>query len=102
MVGTGCIRKSPQHDVRTTNEKIAKNILFRIVRCVLLINRKLTSQRKMEINVGFTTFREGDKVMQMSNDYNLVWHKRNGFIEEEGEGVFNGDIGQIESIDFQI
>lgn len=59
------------------------------------------SQRKMEINVGFTTFREGDKVMQMSNDYNLVWHKRNGFIEEEGEGVFNGDIGQIESIDFQ-
>lgn len=59
------------------------------------------SQKKAEINVGFTTFREGDKVMQMSNDYNLVWHRRNGFIEEEGEGVFNGDIGQIESVDFQ-
>lgn len=59
------------------------------------------SHKKMELSVGFTTFREGDKVMQMSNDYNLVWRKRNGFNEEEGEGVFNGDIGQIESIDFQ-
>ena len=59
------------------------------------------SQRKMEIVVGATIFREGDKVMQTSNDYNLVWHRRNGFLDEEGEGVFNGDIGQIESIDFQ-
>lgn len=59
------------------------------------------AQYKMEIVVGSTIFREGDKVMQTSNDYNLVWHKRNGFINEEGEGVFNGDIGQIENIDYQ-
>lgn len=59
------------------------------------------AQRKMEVVVGSTVFREGDKVMQTSNDYNLIWHKRNGFVEEEGEGVFNGDIGQIEGIDFQ-
>lgn len=59
------------------------------------------SQRKMEVVVGSTVFREGDKVMQTSNDYNLIWHKRVGFLEEEGEGVFNGDIGQIEKIDYQ-
>ena len=59
------------------------------------------AQRKMEVVVGTTIFREGDKVMQTSNDYNLVWHKRVGFMEEEGEGVFNGDIGQIERIDYQ-
>ncbi len=59
------------------------------------------AQRKMEITVGATIFREGDKVMQTSNDYNLIWHKRVGFMEEEGEGVFNGDIGQIERIDYQ-
>ncbi len=59
------------------------------------------SIKKMEIPVGETIFRVGDKVMQTTNNYNLVWKKMNGFIEEEGEGVFNGDIGYIELIDFQ-
>lgn len=56
---------------------------------------------KLEIPVGETIFRVGDKVMQTANNYNLVWKRMNGFIEEEGEGVFNGDIGYIELIDFQ-
>lgn len=56
---------------------------------------------KMEIPCGDTIFRVGDKVMQTANNYNLVWKKLNGFIEEEGEGVFNGDIGYIELIDYQ-
>ena len=56
---------------------------------------------KMELLVGETIFRVGDKVMQTANNYGLVWKKLNGFIEEEGEGVFNGDIGTIELIDFQ-
>lgn len=56
---------------------------------------------KTQITVGTTVFREGDKVMQTANDYNLTWKKRSGFVVEEGEGVFNGDIGQIEKIDYQ-
>ena len=56
---------------------------------------------KMEMAVGDTIFRVGDKVMQTANNYNLVWKKMNRFIEEEGEGVFNGDIGYIELIDYQ-
>lgn len=59
------------------------------------------SIEKMEIPVGENIFRVGDKVMQTTNNYNLVWKKMNGFIEEEGEGVFNGDIGYIELIDYQ-
>lgn len=59
------------------------------------------SIEKMEIPVGENIFRVGDKVMQTANNYNLVWTKMNGFIEEQGEGVFNGDIGNIELIDFQ-
>ena len=59
------------------------------------------AMEKQEILVGNTIFRVGDKVMQTTNNYNLVWKKLNGFIEEEGEGVFNGDIGVIELIDFQ-
>jgi exodeoxyribonuclease V alpha subunit len=41
-------------------------------------------------------FREGDKVMQIKNNYDLVWEKESG---EKGSGVFNGDIGILKSID---
>ena len=44
-------------------------------------------------------FREGDKVMQTKNNYTLKWIRVNGFGENEGTGVFNGDLGFIESID---
>lgn len=59
------------------------------------------SLQKHELLSGDTIFRVGDKVMQTANNYSLVWKKMNGFIEEEGEGVFNGDIGYIDLIDFQ-
>jgi len=45
-------------------------------------------------------YREGDKVMQIKNNYNIRWTKINGAQEEEtGTGVFNGDVGYIETID---
>ena len=59
------------------------------------------SMKKQEVVVGETVYREGDKVMQTANNYNLIWHRLNGFLEEEGQGVYNGDIGYIEKIDFQ-
>ena len=43
-------------------------------------------------------FREGDKVMQIKNNYSLKWTKINGDGDNEGVGVFNGDMGFIESI----
>jgi exodeoxyribonuclease V alpha subunit len=52
---------------------------------------------KVEIKYGNRIFREGDKVMQMKNDYYLLWTDTKSF--EEGEGIFNGDIGFVESID---
>ena len=42
-----------------------------------------------------TVFREGDRVMQIVNNYDIEWEK-NGAV---GVGLFNGDIGVIESID---
>ena len=59
------------------------------------------SMKKFEIQVGTNILRVGDKVMQTVNNYNLVWKRMNGFLEEEGEGIFNGDIGYIELIDYQ-
>ena len=41
-------------------------------------------------------FREGDKVMQVRNNYDMVWKKDDG---EMGQGIFNGDIGIIERMD---
>jgi len=59
------------------------------------------SFKKFEFMIGQNILREGDKVMQTVNNYDLVWKKMNGLTEEEGEGVFNGDIGTIRSIDSQ-
>lgn len=58
------------------------------------INPKSDSKRQHEIYG--TLFREGDKVMQIKNDYNLPWSKDDGSM---GEGVFNGDMGVITEID---
>lgn len=55
---------------------------------------------KMERKQGDIIFREGDKVMQIKNDYQLEWEKRGryGIPTEQGSGVFNGDTGIVESI----
>lgn len=50
---------------------------------------------KAEYERGNIIFRVGDKVMQIKNDYDITWMRENG---EVGQGIFNGDIGIIESI----
>ena len=40
-------------------------------------------------------FRVGDKVMQVRNNYEIVWQRVGG---EQGVGAYNGDIGIVESI----
>lgn len=52
-------------------------------------------KNKNEIISGSRIFREGDKVMQIKNNYNIIWTKDS----QEGTGVFNGDIGIIKKID---
>ncbi len=55
------------------------------------------AQNKPEREINGTLFRLHDKVMQIRNDYNLIWEIRGrfGMAIEKGEGVFNGDIGTI-------
>ena len=52
------------------------------------------SPRKREKTFRDVVYREGDRVMQIKNDYDLTW-ERDG---KEGIGVFNGDIGVVETI----
>ena len=54
------------------------------------------SPEKAQFENNGRTFRVGDKVMQIKNNYDILWQKENG---EEGMGVYNGDIGFIETID---
>ena len=44
------------------------------------------------------TFRVGDRVMQIKNNYDIFWEKR-GNTYETGTGVFNGELGTIKIID---
>ncbi len=58
------------------------------------------SEGKREKQHGDRVFREGDKVMQVKNDYQLEWKTVNkyGICMDGGMGVFNGDIGTIKEI----
>ena len=61
------------------------------------INPKAKSKREfVRKNI---LFREGDKVMQIHNNYDVNWTKDDG---TEGTGVYNGDIGILEKIDLTL
>ena len=55
---------------------------------------------KIEKELGGVIFREGDKVMQIKNNYKISWEMRgkHGIPVEEGMGVFNGDTGIIDNV----
>lgn len=53
------------------------------------------SKSKKEVSLAGKILREGDKVMQIKNNYDILWTKGG----DEGSGIFNGDIGIIEKID---
>lgn len=59
------------------------------------------SAEKAELEFRESVFREGDKVMQIKNNYQITWERRgyHGVVLEEGTGVFNGDSGIIRLVD---
>ena len=64
------------------------------------LNPKDSSKQEKEI--GTTIFREGDKVMQIKNNYQIEWETRgkHGIPTDRGMGVFNGDMGVVDNINF--
>ena len=61
------------------------------------------SDGKKEYETSSCTFREGDKVMQIKNNYNISWKIENrlGKVIDDGTGIYNGDMGIIKSINKQ-
>ena len=56
------------------------------------------SDIKKERKFGDSTFREGDRIMQIKNNYDIYWEKKEPYFES-GSGVFNGEFGTINLID---
>ena len=58
------------------------------------------TQKKTEKEYGDKLFREGDKVMQIKNNYQLEWEiaTKYGLVVDKGVGIFNGDMGIITNI----
>ena len=54
---------------------------------------------KKEKGYGEIIFREGDRVMQIRNNYDIIWKKSDG--TAVGTGIFNGDVGTVKKIDLQ-
>ena len=65
----------------------------------IALNRRLQealnppAEDKLEKRFGDWIFREGDRVMQVRNNYDIIWEKREN--DEQGTGIFNGDVGEI-------
>jgi exodeoxyribonuclease V alpha subunit len=66
------------------------------------LNRRLQeainppAEGKAEKAFGDIVFRTGDRVMQVRNNYDIMWTKNDGTV---GVGIFNGDVGRITSLD---
>ncbi len=73
-----------------------------VLRCNQMLQRYLNPEEtgKSQIEAHGIIFREGDKVMQIKNNYQITWeiHGYNGIVLEEGSGVFNGDCGIIREV----
>ncbi len=65
------------------------------INAVLQATLNPPSKEKQEIRYKGYTLREGDRVMQIKNNYDVPWFRSN----ENGTGVFNGDIGILTNID---
>lgn len=53
---------------------------------------------KSEKQYGNIVFREGDRVMQIKNNYDIMWEKDTGEKIEFGSGIFNGELGIVKSV----
>ena len=63
---------------------------------ILQENLNPKTAKKKEYKFRDRVYREGDRVMQIRNNYDLFWEKQDG----NGHGIFNGDIGVIDTIDY--
>ena len=85
------------HDIQVLTPMRKGNLGVETLNVILQKYMNPPSPHKKEYTVGETVFREGDKVMQTKNNYDLEWEilSRYGIPIDKGLGIFNGDMGKI-------
>nr|WP_296063320.1 ATP-dependent RecD-like DNA helicase [uncultured Mediterraneibacter sp.] len=99
-------RKLPQYVHAHPNEiqvmTPTRKGLLGVERMNVILQKYLNpaDEKKKEREINGRLFREGDKVMQIKNNYQLEWEicTRFGLTVDKGMGVFNGDMGVISEI----
>ena len=99
-------RKLPQYVQAHPNEiqvmTPTRKGLLGVERMNVILQKYLNpaDEKKTEREINGRLFREGDKVMQIKNNYQLEWEicTRFGLTVDKGMGVFNGDMGVISEI----
>lgn len=93
-----CAKRLPEHYGFTSGQIQVLSPAKRQGSGTISLNRRLqealnpSAQHKREKRFGDTIFREGDRVMQVRNNYDIIWERG---AEEIGTGIFNGDTGEI-------
>ncbi len=91
---------SSMHEIQVLTPMRKGNLGVETLNIILQKYMNPPSPEKKEYAVGDVIFREGDKVMQTKNNYELEWEilSRYGIPIDKGLGVFNGDMGKIVGI----
>jgi exodeoxyribonuclease V alpha subunit len=85
----------PMSDIQVLCPSRVGEVGTQNINTVLQAKLNPPSKNKHEIRYKGYTLREGDRVMQIKNNYDVPWFKQ----KENGTGVFNGDIGILTNID---
>lgn len=90
------VEASP-YDIQVLTPMRKGNLGVEVLNGILQTYLNPASPEKKEHLAGERLFREGDKVMQIKNNYQLVWEilSRYGIPIDSGTGVFNGDMGKV-------
>jgi len=91
----------PRHDIQVLSPMRKSPLGVMNLNNVLQAKLNPPAKNKKEREYRTVIFREGDKVMQIRNNYDATWEMVNdkGHAIDQGEGVFNGDMGTIFDID---
>lgn len=89
------------YDIQVLTPMRKGNLGVEVLNSILQKYLNSPAPEKKEYQTGERLFREGDKVMQVKNNYQITWEVRSryGIPVDKGMGIFNGDTGVIKRID---
>lgn len=92
--------KASPYDIQVLTPMRKGNLGVETLNGILQTYLNPADASKKEAQIGETLFREGDKVMQTKNNYQLEWEvvSRYGIPIDRGVGIFNGDMGIVKEI----